>query len=120
MLSECKEGILSKMSRSKGRKGETIAKNLLKDNDWNVLADLTSGIDEEDLVAECPLGKIYCIEVKNRKLVNIPEFRKQAIKNANKKKKAWMIMVKIEGSKSWLIWRQGEKPSVWHEKKEKV
>jgi Holliday junction resolvase-like predicted endonuclease len=105
-------------ARSKGRRGEAAAKNLLKDRDWIIIADTSSGISSEDLIAKCPKGTIHSIEVKNRKLIDISTFKTQAVKNAKKTTLPWMLMCKIETTSSWLICRQGEKPTVWHEKKE--
>lgn len=112
---------MSKKSRTKGRQGESAAKMLLKDRDWIIIADCTSGIDTADLIAEKSFVGIYCIEVKCRKLINMPEFRKQARQNAKKIKKKWMLMVKIEGSSSWLVEMQDHPKNyitIWHDKKD--
>jgi Holliday junction resolvase-like predicted endonuclease len=111
---------MSGLARRKGRKGETAAKNLLADKDWTILADLTSGISTEDLIVEDTSGTIYSVEVKNVKLIDVPKFRKQAMANAKKIKKRWLLMLKIDGTSSWLIMRQSEKPIVWTEKKEEL
>ena len=103
-------------SRSKGKRGEKAARDLLGDYDWQVLANTADGVECEDIIAMCPSGVCYSIEVKNRKLIDIASFKKQAVKNATKKKLPWMIMAKIEGSKSWLIWQRSDSPKIWHEK----
>lgn len=107
---------MGKPQRSKGKRGERKARELLSDKDWNILANTADGGECEDIIAMCPSDRLYSIEVKNRKIIDMREFRKQASSNAKKKKLLWMIMAKIEGSSSWLIWRQGEPPRVWHEK----
>jgi Holliday junction resolvase-like predicted endonuclease len=104
-------------SRSKGKRGERKAGELLVDNDYNVLANTGDGVECEDFIVQCPSSNIYSVEVKNRKVIDITAFKKQASTNAKKKKLLWLIMAKIEGSSSWLIWRQNERPIVWHEKK---
>ena len=101
---------MSKASRRKGRAGESEAKNLLLDKDWDV-ADLTAGCSTEDFWATDPQGVTWSVEVKNRKVISIPTFRNQAITNA--KKKPWMLMVKLEGLGEWLIIRKGKKSTVW-------
>ncbi|MCK5611894.1 hypothetical protein KAR91_59035 [Candidatus Pacearchaeota archaeon] len=104
--------------RSKGKRGERKARELLADKDWNILANTADGVECEDMIVENTSGVIYSVEVKNVKLIDIPKFRTQAMTNAKKKKKPWMLMLKIDGTKSWLIMRQGERPIVWTEKKE--
>ena len=101
---------MSKNSRSKGRRGETEAKNLLRDRDWEV-ADLTAGVSSEDFWATDQNGVTWSVEVKNRKVINMREFRAQAVRNSGKK--PWMVMAKIEGLSEWLICRQGEKSQIW-------
>lgn len=108
---------MSKHSRSKGKRGERKAKELLADRDWTIIADTACGLEAEDIIAETPQGTMYSIEVKNRKAIDVGVFKKQAIRNAAKIKKPWMLMCKIDGTSSWLICQQGEKPTVWHEKK---
>jgi predicted RecB family endonuclease len=109
--------MMASRSRSKGKRGERIARDLLGDKDWVVLANTADGVECEDIIANCPSGKTYSIEVKNRKAIDMTAFKKQASNNSKKKKLLWMVMAKIEGSSSWLIWKQGEPPRVWHEKK---
>jgi hypothetical protein len=101
---------MAKRSRTKGRRGETEAKLLMQDRDWDV-ADLTSGISAEDFWATDTNGVTWSVEVKNRKLINIREFKAQAIRNAGKK--PWMVMAKIEGCGEWLVVRKGCKSQVW-------
>jgi Holliday junction resolvase-like predicted endonuclease len=107
---------MSKRSRSKGKRGERIARELLVDNDWIVLANTADGSEVEDVIASCPKGVVHSIEVKNRKAINITAFKQQASTNAKKKKLPWMVMCKIEGSKSWLVWCMNSNPVVWTEK----
>jgi hypothetical protein len=101
---------LSSKSRRKGRAGESEAKNLLLDRDWDV-ADLTAGCSTEDFWATDPDGVTWSVEVKNRKVISIPQFKAQAVKNAGKK--PWMLMIKLEGLGEWLIVRKGMKSTVW-------
>ena len=103
-------------SRSKGKIGERVAKALLVDNDYTILADTASGLECGDIIAKAPCGTIYDVEVKNRRQINVPMFMGQARKNAHKTNTAWMVMCKIETTSSWLILRKGEKPTTWHEK----
>lgn len=107
---------MGKSQRSKGKRGERKARELLADKDWVIIANTADGDECEDIIAQCPSGKFHSIEVKNRKIIHMPEFKQQASRNAKKKKLPWMIMAKIETSSSWLIWKQGEPPRVWHEK----
>ena len=105
-----------KTTRSKGKVGERTAKALLVDHDYSILADTTAGLSTGDLVVKAPDGTIYDVEVKNRRMINIPMFLGQARKNADRSKLAWMVMCKIETTSSWLVLRKGEKPTTWHEK----
>lgn len=100
-----------KYTRDKGRRGQTEAKNLLLDRDWTV-ADLSAGIDCEDLIAVDGDGKSWCVEVKNCAGI-LPAHLKQAREQAKRRKLPWMLMSKIEGSSSWLVRRQGCEPAVW-------
>ena len=104
-------------SRSKGKKGEREARNILADRDWLLLANLADGDEVEDMIVKCPKDIVYSVEVKNRKLVDIVKFRSQAKTNADKKKLPWMLMIKLESTSSWLIMRKSCKPVVWHEKR---
>lgn len=55
-----------KSTRDKGRRGESEAKRLLAEKDWEILADTTAGLATGDLIAHSPDGLIYDVEVKNR------------------------------------------------------
>lgn len=103
-------------TRSKGKEGERLAKALLKDRDWTIIADTSAGLSTGDLIAKAPDGTIYDVEVKNRREINVPMFIGQARKSADKTKLAWMVLAKLEGFASWLVLRKGEKPTVWHQK----
>lgn len=100
-----------KATRSKGRRGETEAKLLLESRDW-VVWDLTAGLATEDLIANDPDGKGWIIEVKNTTAITMAH-RKQAMDQAKARKMPWMLMSKIAGTGSWLVQRQGLKPTVW-------
>ena len=82
-----------KSTRDKGRRGESEAKRLLAEKDWEILADTTAGLATGDLIAQSPDGFIYDVEVKNRVEIHVPDFVGQAMKNAGKKR--WMVMAKI-------------------------
>jgi hypothetical protein len=107
-----------KSTRDKGRRGECAAKKLLADYDYELIADTTAGLATGDLVVESPDGKIWDVEVKNRRVINVPQFVGQAMKNAGKRR--WMVLAKIHGTTSWLVIRKGMKPAVWHSKKGEV
>ncbi len=101
-----------KSTRSKGRRGESEAKELLQSRDW-VVADLSAGLSTEDLLATDTSGKTWAVEVKNTVSITQAQ-RKQAIQQSKNRRQSWMLMNKIAGTSSWLIQRQGEKPTVWH------
>ncbi len=105
---------MGKSAREKGRRGERVAKLLLADRDWQILADTTAGLSTDDLVCMSPDGKVVSVEVKNCKQIDVPAFVRQARTNA--KKNAWMLMCHISGTASWLILGSGRTPVVWHEK----
>lgn len=102
-----------KATRAKGRRGQTAAANLLRARDYTV-ADLSAGVATEDLIATNAEGKSWCVEVKNTASIT-PAHLKQAREQARKRRLPWMLMNKLEGTSSWLIRRQGERPTVWHE-----
>ena len=104
---------MSKASRSKGRRGQQEARELLTARDWSV-AELNAGTAAEDFWA-CDLasGKTYSVEVKNTVAIT-QAHRKQAMTQAAKAKLPWMLVSKIAGTSSWLVQRHGERPAVWH------
>lgn len=104
-----------KTTRNKGKEGERQAKRILEDRDWIIKADTSAGLSTGDLIAESPTGAIYDVEVKNRAILDIRMFRGQAMKNSQKTKSRWMVLAKIDGEKSWLVMRQGEQSTIWHE-----
>lgn len=103
-----------KATRSKGRRGQTAAANLLRDRDWSV-ADLSAGIASEDILATDPDGKSWAVEVKNCASIT-PAHLKQAMEQAKKRRLPWMLLNKIAGTACWLVRRQGIDPVVWGEK----
>jgi len=105
---------MGKMQRNKGRRAQTEAGHLLKDRDWEIV-ETSSGQKVEDFLAT-DMAIMYSVEVKSHKIMNIGEWRKQAISQAEKRKLPWMIMAKIPLSHSWLILRKNEIPVVWHQK----
>ena len=106
---------MGKMQRSKGRRGQSEAANILRDRDW-IVADLSAGITCEDILATDPYGVLWAVEVKNTVSI-LPAHLKQAKEQANKRKAKWMLMSHLHGTSSWLVQRQGAKPIVWHNEK---
>lgn len=101
-------------SRRKGRRGETKAKHLLQDRNFTILADTTAGISTDDLVAQDEAGAIWSVEVKTRRAIEPVKQSGQARTNAGRNR--WMLLAHIEGTSSWLVLRQAQRPAVWHEK----
>lgn len=104
---------MSKASRNKGRAGQLAARHLLQDRDWEC-HELNSGTSVADFVATDQDGKSWSVEVKNAVLMNIRAWRKQAV--AQSGRLPWMLVAKIDGTQSWLVLRQAERPVVWHGK----
>ena len=102
---------MSKASRSKGRRGQQEAGNMLKSRDWSV-AELNAGTVAEDFIAVGPFGTSYSVEVKNTVAITV-EHRKQAMRQAKERKLPWMLLSKIAGTSCWLVQRQGCDPVVW-------
>ena len=102
--------------RRKGRRGETAAKRLLAERDWEVVADTAGGIASDDLVARSPDGCLWSVEVKTRKSIEPALFVAQARKQAGKRR--WMVLAHIDGTSSWLVMRKGMRATVWHQKEE--
>lgn len=105
---------MSAMQRRKGAKGQSVAASLLRDRDW-IVDQVTSGIASHDLTGTDISGKTYAIEVKNVAGI-LPAHKRQAIEQGKNRRLPWMLMSHIEGSSSWLIQRQSELPTVWHQK----
>lgn len=103
---------MSGAQRSKGRRGQQEARELLTSRDYSV-AELNSGTVVEDFWA-CDLvsGRTYSVEVKNTVSITTAH-RKQAQMQALKSKLPWMLLSKIAGTSSWLVQRQGMAPVVW-------
>lgn len=102
---------MSASERSKGRRGQLIAQQLLKSRDWAV-AELNSGTATEDFIATDPDGNQWAVEVKNTKAITT-EHRTQAMTQARSRKLPWMLMSHIDGTASWLVQRKGCRPVVW-------
>lgn len=98
-------------TRAKGRRGETLAKDLLQSLDYKV-HDLTAGLDSEDLVATDPSGKTWSVEVKNTVGITTAH-RAAAMARAKASRLPWMLMSSIAGTGCWLVQRQGRRPTVW-------
>lgn len=102
-------------SRRKGRAGQTTFAAMLRDRDWGII-ETSAGQKVEDIVATCPDGTTYSVEVKKRRVIDMLAFRTQAMTQAAARKLPWMVAAHVEGSSSWLVWRKGEPPVVWSEK----
>ena len=98
-------------ARSKGRRGQQQARDLLTERDWTA-AELNSGTSVEDFIAVDPDGKSYSVEVKNTKAITTAH-RDQAIKQGKSRRLPWMLISHISGTSFWLIQRQGMNPVVW-------
>lgn len=100
-------------ARSKGRRGQQEARELLQSRDYSV-AELNAGTAVEDFWA-CDLsaGRTYSVEVKNTISITTAH-RTQAQKQAARVRLPWMLMSKVAGTSSWLVQRQGERPVIWH------
>jgi hypothetical protein len=107
---------MSKAQRSKGRAGQLAARHLLQENDWTV-AELNAGTAVADFWATDANGKTWSVEVKNTASINVRAIRSQAVKQSGKM--PWLVMAKIDGTRSWLVLRQAEKPTIWTEKEPK-
>ena len=103
---------MGKAQRAKGARGQSEAKKLLEARGW-IVDPITCGVKREDMIATCPDGKQWSVEVKNCKLINMAKFRRQAREQARKRKLPYMVMAKIEGSKFWIIERQGMLLKLW-------
>ena len=103
---------MGKLSRTKGRKGQTEFSNMLRDRDFNVV-DTTAGKENEDCLAIAPDGTIWAVEIKKTAMIT-PAHLKQAMNQAKERKAKWMLANHIAGTSSWLVRRQGMLPTVWH------
>lgn len=100
-----------KRVRGKGKRGEALAREILKGRDWKV-HDLENGMNNEDFIAICPEGITWSVEVKNCNSITVGH-RNQAMAQGKKSGLPWMLVSHICGTSSWLIQRQGKTPVVW-------
>lgn len=105
---------MGKLSRTKGRVGQTEFSNMLKERDWTVV-DTSAGQSVEDVFAIDCNGVQWSVEIKKTTMITLAHV-KQAMEQAKKRKVRWMLANHIAGTSSWLVRRQGEKPVVWHGK----
>lgn len=105
---------MGRSQRNKGKRGECSAKHLLLDRDWEIIADTSAGLSTDDLIALCPQGILHSVEVKNTRHIKVPEFRRQAIENA--RKRPWLLLMKLDGTRAWLVMGRNRKPEIWNEK----
>lgn len=96
-------------SRSRGKRGESLARLLLSERDYDV-DDLTDGTSCADFIA-VKHGRVYAVEVKCHKSINLPEFLSQARKQAGRKR--WMLLAKLEGYRAFLVIASDIPPTVW-------
>ncbi|MGQ9671481.1 MAG: hypothetical protein ACUVWY_15195 [Desulfosoma sp.] len=78
---------------------------------------ITAGVMREDMIATDPDGNRWSVEVKNTSSITAAHL-KQAREQAMARKLPWMLANKLEGTRSWLVRRQGHRPVVWHENEE--
>lgn len=101
-------------SRTKGARGQSQFAALLTERDYTV-APVSCGVLAEDLIAVDPSGVTWAVEVKKTKDL-AHKHVKQAMEQARKRKARWMLAQHLEGSSSWIVRRQGERPAMWHER----
>jgi len=112
-------------SRRKGRDAQTAFRLMLEDRDWSVLPTV-AGQKCCDLIAAPPTpaiagwvsneGDYIAWEVKDTKLIGRPAFLAQAKRQAKEHKMPWGLACHLWGTTSWIVERQGEKPTIWHER----
>lgn len=112
---EARSSMTGKSSRAKGARGQSQFKNVLLARDWRC-DSISAGIAAADLIATDREGKSWCVEIKNCAVISSAH-KRQAIAQAAGRRLPWMLASKIQGSSSWLVQRQGERPVVWHEGK---
>jgi Holliday junction resolvase-like predicted endonuclease len=100
------------MKRSKGRRGEIIARHILEDNGYTV-KDISQGISTCDLLAHKD-GETLSVEVKNRNELAPIAFRTQARDNA-KAGTRWAWMARIAGTQCWILEIKGRDPIIYKE-----
>ena len=102
-----------KASRDKGRRGETRARHILESRDYSC-EDMSAGRSSCDILAIDTRGTVWSVEVKDHLSIKPRDFRKQARANAKRGTK-WMVMCHWPDSRSWVVERQGMRPTFWHE-----
>ena len=104
--------VSGRASRAKGRRGQAEFSALLASRDWTAV-ETNNGKPTEDFLAIDTSGVVWSVEVKNCAGI-MPAHKRQAMDQAKKRRARWMLASHIEGSSSWLVQRQGERPCVWH------
>lgn len=99
-------------SRRKGARGQGEFANLLRERDYDV-TQITAGVLAEDLLARKD-GKAWAVECKKTKTWH-PGHLKQAKVQAKTRKVRWMLAWSVPGTRSWLVWAQGERVVLWHQ-----
>ena len=107
---------MSRSQRDKGRRGERCAELLLLDRDYIDVQRLPCGREGPDIICYDDKGTRWVVEVKNRAVIAMRDFRKQCRSNAQKHRGKAMLLVKLPDTRSWLVERQGHRPVVWTEK----
>lgn len=99
-------------SRRKGSAGECRARKLLEREGY-IVEKLSAGKNGADLTATDPGGKTWIVEVKDRKLIDVQKFVKQARQNAGSR--PWMVVAHVFGTSGWLLLMQGCQPQILNE-----
>jgi len=59
---------------------------------------------------------VWAVEVKAQRVMRIDDWLSQARAQAVGRRR-WCLMAKLPQSHSWLIYRQGEEPTIWEERR---
>ena len=105
---------MSGSQRAKGKRGESEAREFLRNRGYKVIP-LRCGEKSEDILATLD-GVTYAVEVKNCAIWNWARFRAQAMDNAEARGARWVLMMRVPFYKAFVVLFQGDKRvHVWNQ-----
>lgn len=103
---------MSRSQRDKGKRGESDARLVLQERDYEVIP-MRCGEKSEDIIAKKD-GVTYSVEVKHQVSIHPKRFRGQAI-NQCRPHHRWMVMAHVDGYKAFVVLFQGDRRvHVWN------
>lgn len=105
---------MAKTSRDKGKRGQREFASVLAGRGWEYM-ESPAGADEADFLGISPEGKIFAIEVKHHKQIDLGKFIRQAREQASRRKQAeWLLACRLDGfPMTFLVLSSDGTKAVW-------